>query len=44
LLNELKKPNDPAVFKVFKRRINILDDHREISIGDYIPDLKDAFK
>lgn len=44
LLNELQKPNDPKLFNVFKRRINILDDHREISIGDYIPDLKDAFK
>jgi hypothetical protein len=44
LLNELKKPNDSRLFNLFKQRINILDDHREISIGDYIPDLKDAFK
>jgi organic radical activating enzyme len=44
LLNELKKSNDPRMFNLFKQRINILDDHREISIGDYIPDLKDAFE
>jgi MoaA/NifB/PqqE/SkfB family radical SAM enzyme len=44
LLNELKKPNDPRMFNLFKQRINILDNHREISIGDYIPDLKDAFE
>lgn len=44
LLNELKKPNDPKMFNLFKQRINILDNHREISIGDYIPDLKDAFE
>jgi organic radical activating enzyme len=44
LLHELKKPNDPEVFKIFKQRIKILDEHREISIGDYIPELKDEFK
>jgi hypothetical protein len=44
LLNELTKPDNPKLFKVFKHRIKILDDHRGISIGDYIPDLKDAFK
>ena len=44
LLNELQKPNDPKLFNVFKQRINILDNHREISIGDYIPDLKNVFK
>lgn len=44
LLNELKKPDDPEVFKIFKQRIKILDEHREISIGDYIPELRDAFK
>jgi organic radical activating enzyme len=27
LLNELKNPNDPKIFKTFKHRIKILDDH-----------------
>lgn len=44
LLNELKKPDNPKIFRLFKQRIKILDDHREISIGDYIPNLKDAFE
>jgi len=43
LLNELQHPNDSTLFKVFKQRINTLDAHREINIGDYIPDLADAF-
>jgi MoaA/NifB/PqqE/SkfB family radical SAM enzyme len=44
LLNELKKSGNPNLFKLFKQRISILDDHREISIDDYIPELKDAFE
>jgi MoaA/NifB/PqqE/SkfB family radical SAM enzyme len=44
LLNELKNPLDPRAFKVFKNRIKVLDEHREISISDYIPELGEAFK
>lgn len=44
LLNELKKPDSPNLFQQFKNRIKILDEHRGITIGDYIPELKDLFK
>lgn len=43
LINELKKEDDPALFEVFKKRIKILDTHREINIVDYIPDLAEVF-
>ncbi len=43
LLNELKKPSDPVVFEIFKKRIKILDNHRGIKLGEFIPDLNEAF-
>ena len=44
LLNELKNPTDPKAFKIFQQRVKVLDEHREISIGDYIPELSEIFK
>ena len=44
LLNELKKSDNPEMLKVFKQRINILDEHREIFIGNYITELSEIFK
>lgn len=43
LTTELQKPDDPKVFKTFIDRIKILDDHRGISIVDYIPELGELF-
>ena len=40
LINELKKSDDPEIFKTFKDRIKVLDEHRGINIVDYIPKLK----
>jgi len=47
VINELKLPyteEDKHNFSTFVKRVKVLDNHRGISIGDYIPDLKDAFK
>jgi len=40
LINELQKSDDPEIFKTFKDRIKVLDEHRGINIVDYIPKLK----
>ena len=45
LLNELNKPStDLRLFKVFKDRIKILDEHRQIDIKNYIPDIRNLFE
>lgn len=45
LLNELDKPDtNLELLEVFKNRIKILDEHREINITEYIPDIKELFK
>lgn len=47
VINELKTEytdEDKSNLAVFVKRVNVLDEHRGISIGDYIPDLKDLFK
>jgi MoaA/NifB/PqqE/SkfB family radical SAM enzyme len=43
LINELKITPPPSTFHVFKNRINVLDEHRNISIKDYIPKLGNLF-
>jgi MoaA/NifB/PqqE/SkfB family radical SAM enzyme len=43
LINELKTPDDPGLFNIFKERIHVLDDHREINIADYIPSISNLF-
>mgnify|MGYP006267054845 CR=1 FL=1 len=43
LINELKKQGSPEVFNIFKNRINVLDNHRNINIKNYIPKLGDLF-
>jgi len=47
VINELRLEytnKDKSNLEVFVKRVKILDEHRGISIGDYIPDLKDLFK
>jgi MoaA/NifB/PqqE/SkfB family radical SAM enzyme len=44
LLNELKIPSDSEALTIFQNRVKVLDEHREISIGDYIPELTEIFK
>lgn len=43
-ISELSKPFNPELFQTFKKRVNVLDDHRNIFIGDYIPELAEIFK
>jgi MoaA/NifB/PqqE/SkfB family radical SAM enzyme len=43
LIRELKQPCDDNLLKVFKSRIAALDKHRNIDIGDYIPELVEIF-
>ena len=33
----------PGLFNIFKERIHVLDDHREINIADYIPSISNLF-
>lgn len=47
VINELMlahTPTDDRNLKIFVKRVNVLDNHRGISIGNYIPDLKDLFE
>lgn len=47
VINELKSAHteeDATNLKVFVKRVKVLDDHRGINIGHYIPDLKDLFE
>jgi organic radical activating enzyme len=44
VINELYQPGNDNVFKVFKNRVKVLDEHRQIHIGDYIPELAEVFK
>lgn len=43
VINELDKPSDKNLLNQFKERIFVLDEHRGISVRDYIPDLADVF-
>ena len=43
VIEELLQPGDDTIFEIFKNRVKVLDEHREIYIGDYIPELKDVF-
>lgn len=46
IIRELAKESDNQEFHLseLKKRINILDDHRGINIGDYIPEIADIFR
>lgn len=43
LTTELQKSDDPKVFKTFIDRIKILDNHRNVNIANYIPELGEVF-
>jgi sulfatase maturation enzyme AslB (radical SAM superfamily) len=43
VLNELKKQGSEYELEQFKKRLKVLDTHREINVVDYIPDLGDVF-
>jgi hypothetical protein len=43
LINELRKSDEPEIFKTFKDRIKVLDDLREIKINEYIPSIGNLF-
>jgi hypothetical protein len=43
VLNELKKQGSEYELGQFKKRLKVLDTHREINVVDYIPDLGDVF-
>ena len=39
LISELKRPRDPVLFEKFKQQLSILEEHRENSVRDSIPEL-----
>jgi hypothetical protein len=43
LINELQKPGNDKLFDEFKKRIKVLDTHREININEYIPSIGKIF-
>ena len=44
IIDQLSRPAELDKLKIFQDRVRVLDEHRGISITDYIPDLAEVFK